>query len=78
MVPFLPKTIANRAIAIYVTSLCVVSFIFMEYRMLWGYVVLGLACVLECRAFVASHGRQLCGVAYQQQTAVLTTEDIAQ
>ena len=46
MVPFLPKTIANRAIAIYVTSLCLVSFFFMQYRMLWGYVVLGLACVL--------------------------------
>ena len=46
MVPFLPKTIANRAIAIYVTSLCLVSFFFMEYRMLWGYVVLGVACVL--------------------------------
>ena len=46
MVPFLPKTIANRAIAMYVTSLCLVSFFFMEYRMLWGYVVLGVACVL--------------------------------
>ena len=46
MVPFFPKTIANRAIAIYVTSLCLVSLFFMEYRMLWGYVLLGVACVL--------------------------------
>ncbi len=46
MVPFFPKTIANRAIAIYVVSLCLVSVFFMGYRMLWGYVLLGLFCVL--------------------------------
>ena len=46
MVPFFPKTIANRAIAIYVASLCLVSVIFMGYRMLWGYVLMSIFCVL--------------------------------
>ena len=46
MVPFFPKTIANRAIAIYVTSLCLVSVFFMGYRMSWEYVLMGIFCVL--------------------------------
>ena len=46
MVPFFPRTIANRAIAMYVVSLCLVSLFFMGYRMLWGYVLLGLFSVL--------------------------------
>lgn len=46
MVSFFPKTIANRAIAIYVVSLCLVSVIFMRYRMLWGYALMSIFCVL--------------------------------
>ncbi len=46
MVPYFPKTIANRAIAIYVASLCLVSVFFMEYRMLWGYILMGIFYVL--------------------------------
>ncbi len=46
MVPFFPKTIANRAIAVYVLALTLVSVFYMEYRMLWGYVLLGFFCVL--------------------------------
>ena len=46
MIPFFPKTIANRAIAVYVLALTLVSVFYVEYRMLWGFVLLGLFCVL--------------------------------
>lgn len=42
MVPFFPKVIANRAIAVYLASLALVSVFFVGYRMQWGYVLMGI------------------------------------
>ena len=45
MVSFLPKQISYRAIITYLSSLVVISFLYSRYAMLWGYIVLGIACV---------------------------------
>ena len=42
MIPFFPKQIANRAIAVYLISLTIVSVVFLDYMMLWGYILLGI------------------------------------
>lgn len=42
MVPFFPKVVAHRAIAIYLLALSLVSIFFVGYLMPWGYVVLGI------------------------------------
>lgn len=41
MIPFFPKVIAHRAIAVYLISLSLVSIFFVGYRISWGYVLLG-------------------------------------
>ena len=46
MIPIFPKPIANRAIAIYLISLAIVSFVFHRYMMLPGYIVLGVTWVI--------------------------------
>ena len=46
MVPFFPKTIAYRAIIVYLISLGIVSAIFFRYIMLWRYIVLGITWTL--------------------------------
>ena len=61
MVPFFPKTIANRAITIYVVSLCLVSVFYIGYRMLWGYVLLGIFSVLGFFVFT-NHWSESCRV----------------
>ena len=43
MVPYFPKSIASRAIIIYLISLAIVSVVFFRYMMLWGYIVLGVS-----------------------------------
>ena len=45
MVPFFPKVISNRAIAVYLAALALVSVFFVGYRMLWGYVLAGIVYV---------------------------------
>ena len=42
MIPFFPKVIANRAIAVYLASLALVSVFFVGYRMQWGFVLTGI------------------------------------
>ena len=42
MVPYFPRSIAYRAIIVYLISLAIVSVLFFRYMMLWGYVVLGI------------------------------------
>lgn len=46
MVPYFPKRIAERAIAIYLISLAIVSAVFFRYIMLWWYIVLGITWVV--------------------------------
>ena len=46
MVPFFPKQISYRAIITYLASLVVISILYNRYMMLWGYIVLGITCVL--------------------------------
>ena len=46
MVPFFPKQIANRAIVTYVVALLVISIFYNDYIMKFGYIVLGLVCVI--------------------------------
>lgn len=45
MIPFFPKPIATRAIVIYLVSLAIVSVVFYNYMMLFGYMVLGITWV---------------------------------
>lgn len=42
MVPYFPRSIAYRAIVVYLISLAIVSAVFFRYIMLWGYIVLGI------------------------------------
>ena len=46
MVPYFPRTIAYRAIIVYLISLAIVSAVFFRYLMLWGYIVLGITWVI--------------------------------
>ena len=46
MIPFFPKSIANRAILIYLVSLAAVSILYYRYIMLFGYIVLGITWVV--------------------------------
>ena len=46
MIPIFPKNIATRAITIYLVSLALVSVIFNQYVMLFGYIVLGITWVV--------------------------------
>lgn len=46
MIPFFPKNIAHRAIAVYLISLSLVSIFFVGYRISWGYALLGLIGVM--------------------------------
>ena len=45
MVPYFPKQISNRAIFVYVAALIVVSVVFLNYAMQFGYVALGFVWV---------------------------------
>lgn len=45
MIPYFPKTIAYRAIVVYLISLAIVSVVFFRYMMLWGYILLGITWV---------------------------------
>ena len=45
MIPVFPKTIATRAIIVYLIALGVVSIVFNRYIMLFGYIVLGITWV---------------------------------
>lgn len=45
MVPYFPKTIAYRAIVVYLISLAIVSVVFFRYMMLWEYIILGITWV---------------------------------
>ena len=47
MIPFFPKQIANRAIIIYVTSLAIVSILFISHAMKFGFMALGCLWVLS-------------------------------
>lgn len=42
MVPYFPRSIASRAVVVYLISLAIVSVVFFRYIMLWGYIVLGI------------------------------------
>lgn len=46
MVPYFPRSIAYRAIVVYLISLAIVSVVFFRYLMLWGYIVLGITWTL--------------------------------
>lgn len=46
MVPYFPKTIASRAIGVYVIALMVVSMVYADYAMKFGYILLGVTWVL--------------------------------
>ena len=46
MVPFFPKQISYRAIAVYLIALATVSVFFLSYSMKLGYMALGMVCVL--------------------------------
>ena len=46
MVPYFPKQISYRAISIYLIALLVVSIIFIEYTMKFGYILLGIITVV--------------------------------
>lgn len=46
MVPYLPKQITYRAIITYLAALITVSLIFSRYAMRFGYIALGLLCVI--------------------------------
>lgn len=45
MIPFFPKQISYRAIIVYLISLAIVNLVFIDYAMLFGYIVLGMVCV---------------------------------
>lgn len=47
MIPFFPKQIAYRAISVYLIALLVVSIVFIEYSMKFGYIVMGIITVLS-------------------------------
>lgn len=42
MIPYFPKKIAHRGIAVYLVSLSLVSVFFVGYTMLWEYILLGI------------------------------------
>ena len=42
MIPFFPKVIAKRGIAVYLIALSLVSFFYVGYMMKWGYVLMGI------------------------------------
>ena len=46
MIPFFPKQISIRAILVYFFSLFIVTVLYSGYAMLWGYIVLGITCVI--------------------------------
>lgn len=46
MIPYLPKQIVNRAIITYLIALVTISLVFSDYAMQWGYMVLGITCVV--------------------------------
>ncbi len=46
MVPFFPKQISFRAVAVYLVALILISLVYFDYRMPARYVILGLICVL--------------------------------
>ena len=46
MVPYLPKQITYRAIITYLTALIAISFFYSNYAMKFGYMALGIACVV--------------------------------
>ena len=46
MIPFLPKQIAQRAIVIYLTALAIISIVYFDYAMRFGYFILGISWVL--------------------------------
>lgn len=45
MIPFFPKQIAQRAIIVYISSLVIVSILFFNHSMSWGYIALGITWV---------------------------------
>lgn len=46
MVPFFPKQISSRAVIVYLVALGIVNLVYIDYAMLFGYMVLGITCVL--------------------------------
>lgn len=46
MIPFFPKQISYRAIIVYLISLALVSVFYFQYAMSFGYMVLGVVCVV--------------------------------
>lgn len=46
MIPFFPKQISYHAISVYLIALIAISLFFSSYAMAWGYMVVGISCVL--------------------------------
>ena len=46
MVPFFPKQISSRAVIVYLIALGIVNLVYIDYAMLFGYMALGITCVL--------------------------------
>ena len=46
MIPFFPKQISYRAIVTYIISLSIVSIVYLQYAMKFGYILLGISSVL--------------------------------
>ena len=46
MVPFFPKQIAHRAIFVYLIALACISAFYFNFAMSWGYIALGITCVI--------------------------------